>query len=103
MAVEVMMVLLMKGPEYIHHPHVKMPHPDSAHTTRHRMLADLMEGIESSYKPQKDLCSAGHTFNLEPFDNVVEILVNLHEQLRLVYVEILLATENVLCSSHSSK
>ena len=43
-----MMVLFVKGPEYIHHPHVKMPRLECAHTTRHRMLADLTEGIESS-------------------------------------------------------
>ena len=103
MAVAVMMVLFVKGPEYIHHPHIKMPHLECAHITRHRMLADLTEGIKSSYKLWKDLCSTGHTFNLEPTDNVIEILVDLHGQLGLAHIERLLATENILCSSCSSK
>ena len=97
------MVLFVKGPEYIHHPHVKMPRLECAHTTRHRMLADLTEGIESSYELWKDLCSTGHTFNLEPTDNVIEILVDLRGQLGLAHIERLLAAENILCSSCSSK
>lgn len=93
-----MTVLFAKGPAYMQHPQVKMPQIECAHTTRSRMLADLMEGLEKSFGIWKELVAVGQTFILEPADDVVGIFDGIGRHLQTAHIERLLATETLLCS-----
>ena len=97
------MVLLAKGPEYMRHPRVQTPHFECAHTTRSRILADLIEGIKRSYALWKVLFAAGHIFEQTPLDEEMEILDDLHTHLQTTHIERLLATTMVMCPSCASK
>ena len=85
------------------HPRVQTPHFECAHTTRSRILADLIEGIKRSYALWKVLFAAGHIFERTPLDEEMEILDDLHTHLQTTHIERLLATTMVMCPSCASK